>query len=63
MTTELITWHPISEPPDSNAVVLLFDEHGCEPVWPGYKDENGWRYIDGHRASPSQWTEMPGGPR
>jgi hypothetical protein len=63
MTTEAITWRPVSEPPDSDTTALLFDAHGSEPVWLGYKDENCWWYVDGHRGNPSHWADMPGGPK
>jgi hypothetical protein len=61
MSTEAITWHPVSEPPDSDITVMLFVPDATEPVWPGYLDGEAWRFIDGMPANPVSWAEMPVG--
>lgn len=61
---ELIQWHPVSEPPDSDITVLLFSPQADEPVWPGYLDGARWRYSDGLLANPpTHWADMPAGPK
>jgi hypothetical protein len=32
MITEILTWHPVASPPDSDTTVLLFDPAASEPV-------------------------------
>lgn len=62
--SELIFWHAVADVmPDSEITVLLFDPNGSEPIWLGYKDKDGWFYIDGHRATPTHWADMPHGPK
>jgi hypothetical protein len=56
------TWIPVSEPPDDETTVLLFDTEATEPVWPGYRDGDGWRYGDGMIAYPTHWSDLPSGP-
>lgn len=63
MITETLTWKPVAEPPDSDTTVLLFDPAASEPVWLGYLDGETWRYVDGMPATPTHWSEMPGGPK
>jgi len=61
--TETLTWRPVAEPPDSDTTVLLFDPAASEPVWPGYFDGDVWRTAEGMPATPTLWSEMPGGPK
>lgn len=63
MITEVLTWKPVAEPPDSDTTVLLFDPAASEPVWPGYLDGDVWRTAEGMPAAPTLWSEMPGGPK
>jgi hypothetical protein len=60
--TEVLTWNPVAEPPDSDTTVLLFDPAASEPVWPGYLDGDVWRTAEGMPANPSHWTDLPKGP-
>ena len=60
MITEVLTWTPVAEPPNSDTTVLLFDPAASESVWPGYMDGEMWRYADGMPAAPTHWSEMPG---
>jgi len=61
---ETIVWVPVSERlPDSDLTVNLFDAEASEPVWPGYLDGDTWRSADGMPATPSHWSDMPGGPK
>ena len=62
MTTEIIAWKPIANPPDSDTTVLLFDPAASEPVWLGYLDGDTWRLIDGMPAAPTHWSDIPAGP-
>lgn len=63
MITETLTWKPVAEPPDSDTTVLLFDSAASEPVWLGYLDGEIWRFVDGMPATPTHWSEVPGGPK
>lgn len=47
------------EMPDADQTVLIHDETADEPVWLGYFDGEAWRFVDGEKASPSHWAEMP----
>lgn len=60
--TEVLTWKPVAEPPDSDTTVLLFDPAASEPVWPGYLDGDVWRTAEGFPAAPTLWTDLPKGP-
>lgn len=60
--TETLTWKPASELPDSDTTVHLFDPTASEPVWPGYHNGERWLYVDGMPATPTHYSEMPGGP-
>lgn len=62
MSVETINWKPVAEPPDSDVTVLLFEPAASEPVWPGYLDGDVWRTAEGMPASPTLWSEIPGGP-
>ena len=61
--TNLLTWKPVAEPPDSDTTVLLFDPSASEPVWLGYLDGDTWRFVDGMPAAPTCWTDLPRGPQ
>lgn len=63
---EMIQWIPVTErKPDSDTTVLLFNPDVDEPVWSGYRDDNGdqWVYVDGMIAEPTHWAEQPRGPK
>lgn len=62
MMIESITWHPVSEPPDSDITVMLFVPDATEPVWPGYLDGDLWRSANGMPVTPTHRAEMPKGP-
>lgn len=57
--TEVLTWKPVAEPPDSDTTVLLFDPAASEPVWPGYLDGDVWRTAEGIPAAPIHWADLP----
>lgn len=58
-----LEWMPVSEPPDEDVTVLIFDAAAeGESVWPGYLDGRRWRYADGLIANPTHWRDMPEGP-
>lgn len=61
MTTETITWHPISEPPDSDLTVMIFPDPDGE-AWLGFLDGETWRYADGMPVTPTHWANVPKGP-
>lgn len=61
--TEILTWKPVVEPPDSDTTVHLYDPAASEPVWLGYLDGDVWRYVDGMPATPTHWSDVPKGPR
>ena len=48
MTTETLTWHPASEPPDDDTTVLLWVQYAdgeCE--WAaGWRDGDDWRLCE-----------------
>ena len=53
-------WFPISEPPDDDKTVLLFDPKAkSEPIWPGWKDGEDWFWSDGSSAQPTHWCDFP----
>jgi hypothetical protein len=66
MTTETITWTPVTEGlPDADTTVLLsLDGEHDEPTWIGFHDGNRWLDISG---MPIQgvigWADMPAGLR
>jgi hypothetical protein len=60
--TETITWHPVSEPPDSDITVLLFEPDADEPVFMGYHNGEAWCDAESFRAEPTHWADMPKGP-
>jgi hypothetical protein len=62
VNTETITWHPVSEPPDADTMVLIFDPAASEPVWPGYLDGDAWRESEGKEMRPTHWADFPKGP-
>lgn len=49
--------------PDDESTVLLYAPGNDEPVWPGYRDGESWRWADGTPAEGvTHWTGMPQGP-
>lgn len=60
--TEILTWHPVSSPPDSDTTVLLFDPAASEPEWLGYLDGETWRFVDAMPATPTHWAALTIGP-
>lgn len=63
MTTEILTWHPASQRPDSDMTVLLFEPGADEPSFLGYHNGEAWCDSDSFRAKPTHWAEMPKGPQ
>jgi hypothetical protein len=54
MKTGTLAWHPTSRQPDR-------DMAASELVWPSCLDGENSRYADGMPATPTSWTDMPGG--
>ncbi len=66
MTTETITWTPVSEglPDDEITVELSLDETHSEPTWPGYHCANQWFTADGMPIEGViGWAHRPAGLR
>ena len=64
MTTETITWHPASQPPDDDTTVMISISGGSEPVWLGYLRADGaWRQADstGIDGVVVAWADVPEG--
>lgn len=62
--TETITWHPASEPPDADTMVLICIPDSDEPVWSGHYD--GATYIESQGfpvTGVKHWAHMPEGPK
>jgi hypothetical protein len=48
------------EPPDDDTTVLVYDPTASEPVWPGYKSGEDWRWAEGPRIhNPRFWCHIP----
>jgi hypothetical protein len=62
VSTETITWHPVSEPPDADTTVLVFIPAANDPVWLGLLDGDTWREVNSAPISPTHWAEIPRGP-
>jgi hypothetical protein len=65
MTTEQITWTPVSASlPDAEQTVLvsLGPQH-AEPVWLGWTDGVSWFDTDGQLCDVVAWAAMPKGAR
>lgn len=64
---ETIRWQMANEiQPDSGMLVLVFRPDAAgEPVWIGYLDEDGWRYVDASQIDEEvvAWAEIPAGPK
>ena len=45
--------------PSEGENVWLFDKHASEPVWPGAIVDGVWHYIDGAKATPTHYAELP----
>lgn len=56
-------WQSVSDPPDDELTVMLYDAAASEPVWPGYIDGGVWFYNDGLMATPTHWMHFQDGPK
>jgi hypothetical protein len=57
-----MTWTPAKKQlPDDERTVLICVPSSDEPVWLGYLDEDGWRYVDGMpvEGKVTHWMELP----
>lgn len=61
----LIGWIPVERSmPDDDETVPLYAPTASEPVWPGYRDGDVWRWADTFEAhGVTHWTAMPEGPK
>ena len=62
-TTETITWHPASEPPDNDRTVLVKYENRLVAAQGGY-NYGEWLAIGAHycHGQATHWAELPRGP-
>jgi len=67
MTTETITWIPVTErvPDEDTTVLVCNDRHGVLESW---LDMGAWRFgsYDGFKllgGTVTHWAEMPNGPK
>jgi hypothetical protein len=60
----LLGWIPVErELPDDEETVLLYSPEASEPVWPGFRDGDVWRWADATEAhGVTHWAPMPAGP-
>ena len=62
MTTESITWIPVTERLPDDETTVLIATPGADP-WPGWHDEVGWFQADGSPVEEvTHWANMPEGP-
>jgi len=55
-----VEWIKVSDRlPDDDVTVLIYVPDDNDPVWLGYTDEDGWRYINGASCRPTHWAEIP----
>ena len=60
MTTETITWHPATEPPDDDQTVMIHSTRMDPPVWVGYTSAGQWFTTEGSSVRDvTHWAEMP----
>jgi len=57
---ETLHWHPVDEQlPDDEITVLLLAPTADEPVWPGYRDGDDWRWVDGSIVADGSIVRVP----
>lgn len=59
-------WIPcFNELPDGGLAVMTYSPESCEPVWPAFRENDGWMGIDGFplQMEVTHWMNFPEPPQ